>query len=110
MFPSLRGNEPSAARSQMQPEHAACGSAHQISFSAAKVPSPTPAKTGQGEKTMNRTTLAAITLVSALATPVVVNATAPKAAPIVAGIVPSKPQEPTCTRQVRVVYAGYGEA
>ena len=64
---------------------------------------------------MNRTTLAAITLVSALATPVVVNATASKTAPGIAGTVVAAPkaqelQEPTCVRQIKVVYAGYGEA
>ena len=64
---------------------------------------------------MNRTTLAAITLVSALATPVVVNAMASKTAPVVAGAVVAAPkvqdvQEPTCVRQIKIVYAGYGEA
>ena len=61
---------------------------------------------------MNRTTLAAITLVSALATPVVVNAMAPKANRIVAETVAAAPkaQEPTCVRRIRVVYAGHGEA
>jgi len=60
---------------------------------------------------MNRTTLAAITLLSALATPVVVNATAQKASPAAAETTASAPraQEPTCVRQIRVVYAGYGE-
>jgi len=62
---------------------------------------------------MNRTaTLAAITLVSALATPVVVNATTSKSsavsAPVAAAAAP-KVAEPTCARPVRVVYAGYGE-
>ena len=64
---------------------------------------------------MNRTTLAAITLVSALATPVVVNAMASKTAPVVTGTAVAAPkaqeaQEPTCVRQIKVVYAGYGEA
>jgi hypothetical protein len=54
-------------------------------------------KTGQGEKTMNRTTLAAITLVSALATPVVVNATAQKASP--AGV-----------RLVRIAHEGWSSS
>ena len=57
-------------------------------------------------------TLAVITVLSALATPVVVNATAsnaprlpvPAAAPAAA-----QPEEPACVRRVRVVYAGYGE-
>ena len=57
-------------------------------------------------------TLAVITVLSALATPVVVNATAsnaprlpvPTAAPAAA-----QPEEPACVRRVRVVYAGYGE-
>ena len=49
---------------------------------------------------------------SALATPVVVNATASKTAPVVAGTVVAAPkaQEPTCVRQIKIVYAGYGEA
>jgi hypothetical protein len=60
---------------------------------------------------MNRTTLAAIILVSALATPVVVNATAQKADPASVETIAAaqKAQEPTCVRQIRVVYAGYGE-
>jgi len=60
---------------------------------------------------MNRTvTLAAITLVSALATPVVVNATAPKPEPVSSRtIAVAKPEEPSCARRVKVVYAGYGE-
>ena len=62
---------------------------------------------------MNRTvTLAAITLVSALAAPVVVHATTARSsavsAPVEVAAAP-KADEPTCTRQVRVVYAGYGE-
>ena len=58
---------------------------------------------------MNRTgTLVAITLISALATPVVVNATTPKMnAEVTAAAVREK--APTCTRTIRVVYAGYGE-
>ena len=64
---------------------------------------------------MTRTaTLVAITLISALATPVVVHATTSKAP--VTGVEPAmvasaQPQavEATCARPVRVVYAGYGE-
>ena len=56
---------------------------------------------------MNRTgTLVAITLISALATPVVVNATTPKANAVVTA---AKEEAPACTRMIRVVYAGYGE-
>src|SRR5829696_6325305 len=61
-----------------------------------------------GEPVLNRTaTLVAITLISAVATPVVVNATASKA-----GVAVAAPQaaERTCPRQIKVVYAGYGEA
>jgi hypothetical protein len=57
---------------------------------------------------MNRAaTLVAITLISALTTPVLVNATASKADVAVA-----TPQaaELTCARPIKVVYAGYGEA
>ena len=55
---------------------------------------------------MNRTgTLVAITLISALATPVVVNATTPKAN----AVVTAKAKAPACARMIRVVYAGYGE-
>jgi hypothetical protein len=64
---------------------------------------------------MTRTvTLAVITLVSALATPVVVNATTSRprsstvSAPVVLAAAP-KAGVPACARQVRVVYAGYGE-
>ena len=62
---------------------------------------------------MNRTvTLTVITLVSTLATPVMVNATTswPSAvtAPVVVTAAP-KTEAPACARQVRVVYAGYGE-
>jgi hypothetical protein len=65
---------------------------------------------------MTRTaTLIAITLISALATPVVVNATTSKA-PVTAAAEPAvvagtQPQaaEPTCVRPIKVVYAGYGE-
>ena len=60
---------------------------------------------------MTRTaTLMAITLMSAIATPVVVNATTPKKA-VVAPVTRAAPQaeEATCARPVRVVYAGYGE-
>lgn len=61
---------------------------------------------------MNRTTLVAITLLSALATPVVVNATGlPKAkATVTASIAAQQPETPACARRIRVVYAGYGEA
>lgn len=61
---------------------------------------------------MNRTvTLALITVVSALATPVVVNATTPKPRAALAPVTMAAPkaEEPACARQVRVVYAGYGE-
>ena len=60
---------------------------------------------------MNRTvTLAVITLVSALATPVVVNATTSRARPAApVAVAVSKAAEASCTRPVRVVYAGYGE-
>jgi hypothetical protein len=60
---------------------------------------------------MTRTiTLMAITLMSALATPVVVNATTPKRA-VIAPVTVAAPQaeEATCARPVRVIYAGYGE-
>jgi hypothetical protein len=60
---------------------------------------------------MTRTaTLMTITLMSAIATPVVVNATTPKKA-VVAPVTVAAPQteEATCARPVRVVYAGYGE-
>ena len=61
---------------------------------------------------MNRTgTLVAITLISALATPVVVNATTPKANAVVTAAAVAAPNEeaPACPRMIRVVYAGYGE-
>ena len=61
-----------------------------------------------GEPVLNRTaTLVAITLISAVTTPVVVNATASKA-----GVAVAAPQaaERTCARRIKVVYAGYGEA
>ena len=61
-----------------------------------------------GEPVLNRTaTLVAITLISAVTTPVVVNAMASKA-----GVAVATPQaaERTCARQIKVVYAGYGEA
>jgi hypothetical protein len=64
---------------------------------------------------MTRTgTLVAITLISALATPVVVNATTPKAnavvtAAAVAAVAAPKEEAPACSRMIRVVYAGYGE-
>jgi len=66
------------------------------------------------------TTLLAITLISSIATPLVVQATTPAsreaaiAAP--AAIVqtaavetPAQAVEPTCARKVKVVYRGYGE-
>ena len=62
---------------------------------------------------MNRTTLVAITLVSALATPVVVNATGlAKADAIVttASVAAVKAEEPACARRIKIVYAGHGEA
>ncbi len=57
-------------------------------------------------------TLVANTLLSALATPVVVNATTSKAhvASASATVGGSAPAEPTCARTIKVVYAGYGEA
>ncbi len=61
---------------------------------------------------MTRTaTLVAITLISALATPVEVNATTPKTSAVAATATVAAPKavEPSCVRQVRVVYAGYGE-
>jgi len=61
---------------------------------------------------MTRTaTLVAITLLSALATPVVVNATTSKA-PVTIAVATATAQaaEPTCARTIKVVYAGYGEA
>ena len=67
-----------------------------------------PHRSRPGEPVLNRTaTLVAITLISALTTPVVVNATASKA-----GVAVATPQaaEPTCARRIKVVYAGYGEA
>ena len=62
---------------------------------------------------MTRTvTLVAITLISAFATPVVVNATASKAEVAVAAVPVASVQAaaPTCARTIKVVYAGYGEA
>ncbi len=61
---------------------------------------------------MTRTaTVLAITLISALATPVVVNATTPKApVAIAASAATTQAAEPTCARTIKVVYAGYGEA
>ena len=61
---------------------------------------------------MDRTvTLAVITVVSALATPVMVNATTAKPRAAVAPVTAAVPKaaEPVCARQVRVVYAGYGK-
>jgi hypothetical protein len=67
-----------------------------------------PHRSRPGEPVLNRTaTLVAITLISAVTTPVVVNATASKA-----GVAVATPQaaERTCPRQIKVVCAGYGEA
>src|SRR4051794_22620903 len=67
-----------------------------------------PHRSRPGEPVLNRSaTLVAITLISAVTTPVVVNATASKA-----GVAVATPQaaERTCARQIKVVYAGYGEA
>src|SRR4051812_24040810 len=67
-----------------------------------------PHRSQPGEPVLNRSaTLVAITLISAFATPVVVNATASKA-----GVAVATPQaaERTCARRIKVVYAGYGEA
>ena len=65
---------------------------------------------------MTRTaTLVAITLISALATPVVVHATTSKApvkavaTPALVASVEPRAAEPTCVRRIKVVYAGYGE-
>jgi len=61
---------------------------------------------------MNRTgTLVALALISALATPVVVNATTPKANAVVTAAAVAAPKEeaPACPRMIQVVYAGYGE-
>jgi hypothetical protein len=68
----------------------------------------TPDRSRPGELVMNRiATLIAITLISAVTTPVVVNATASKA-----GVAVTTPQaaELTCARRIKVIYAGYGEA
>ena len=67
-----------------------------------------PHRSRPGEPVLNHTaTLVAITLISAVTTPVVVNATASKA-----GVAVATPQaaERTCARRIKVVYAGYGEA
>src|SRR3954470_795831 len=67
-----------------------------------------PHRSRPGEPVLNRTaTLVAITLISAVTTPVVVNATGSKA-----GVAVATPQaaERTCPRRIKVVYAGYGEA
>ena len=58
---------------------------------------------------MNRITLTAIALLSALAAPVAVHATgrtAATASPLAA----SQAEEPSCACPIRIVYAGYGEA
>ena len=61
---------------------------------------------------MTRTaTLVAITLISALATPVVVNATTAEAPVATASVIATaSAAEPACERTIKVVYAGYGEA
>ena len=67
---------------------------------------------------MNRTTLLAVTLLSALATPVVVHATglarteglAKADRPAAMTVAASPAAEPACLRPIKVVYAGYGEA
>ena len=61
---------------------------------------------------MTRTaTLVAITLISALATPVMVNATTSKTpVPRASATATAQAAEPTCVRTIKVVYAGYGEA
>ena len=61
---------------------------------------------------MNRTvTLVAITLLSAVGAPVVVNATTPRAMAVIATLAAEpKSEQPTCARTIKVVYAGYGEA
>lgn len=62
---------------------------------------------------MTRTALLAITAVSAIATPFVVNATVAKApvettAPALVEAAPAiTAEEPSCMRRVRVVYQGY---
>ena len=67
-----------------------------------------PHRSQPGEPVLNHTaTLVAITLISAVTTPVVVNATASKADVAVAA---PQAAEPTCARRIKVVYAGYGEA
>jgi hypothetical protein len=60
---------------------------------------------------MTRTaTLVAITLISALATPVVVNATTLKPKADVAAAAVAAPKEAAaCSRTIKVIYAGYGE-
>ncbi|HEX8167705.1 MAG TPA: hypothetical protein VF601_18195 [Beijerinckiaceae bacterium] len=67
---------------------------------------------------MNRAALLAITLLSSLATPFVVQATtpapreaaaAPAAVQAAAAVETPKTAEPACARKVKVVYAGYGE-
>ena len=74
----------------------------------------TPTKTGQGGQDHDPHHAAPPSLsCPLLATPVVVaNATASKTAPAAAGTVVANPkaQEPTCVRQIKIVYAGYGEA
>ncbi len=62
---------------------------------------------------MNRTTLVVITLLSALATPVVVHATGlskTEASVVAASTAARQAEEPACVRRIRVIYAGYGEA
>ena len=67
-----------------------------------------PHRSRPGDLVINRiATLVTITLISAVTTPVVVNATASKA-----GVAVATPRaaELTCARRVKVVYPGYGEA
>ena len=66
-----------------------------------------PHRSRPGEPVLNRTaTLVAITLISAVTTPVVINATASKMGVAVA----TPAAERTCARRIKVVYAGYGKA
>jgi hypothetical protein len=76
---------------------------------------------------MTRTsTVLILALLSSILTPVVVSATGAKAdkptapvqqiaqaetaVPSVAAAIVAAPETPTCTRRIKVVYAGYGEA
>ena len=67
-----------------------------------------PHRSRPGEPVLNRTaTLVAISLISAVTTPVVVNATASK---VDVAVATPQAAERTCARWIKVVYAGYGEA